>query len=97
MQVSVLCSTIAAQHLIVSMNNLSYLCSLCLVHMHYSKFYGDGNLMDCDSTSGCDGSGCSHIDCSNNNYRSVDLLPHYVQETRYVHDVHATTCLYHAF
>ena len=45
--------------------------------------------MDCDSTGGCDGSGCSHSDCSNYNYHLIDLLSHYVQETRYVHVVHA--------
>ena len=51
--------------------------------------------MDCDSTDGCDGSGCGHSDCSNYNYHIVDLqLP---QETWYVHVVLAATCLYHAF
>ena len=55
--------------------------------------------MDCDSSGGCDGSGCIHSDCSNCNHHLIGLLPHNVQETRYVHVyvVHATTCLYHAF
>ena len=64
---------------------------------HYSKFYGDGNLMDCDSTCGCDGSSCNHSDCSNCNYHLVDLLSHNVHETQYVYVVQATICLYHAF
>ena len=34
---------------------------------------------------------------SNYNYHLIDLLSHNVQETRYVHVVHATICLYHAF
>ena len=50
---------------------------------------------------GCDGSSCSHSDCSNYNYHLVDLLSHNVQETRYVqvsyHCTCITTCLYHAF
>ena len=64
--------------------------------MPYSKFYKDNDLMDCIALpGGCDGSGCSHSDCSNYNYHLVDLLPHNAQETRYVHVVHATTCLCH--
>ena len=48
--------------------------------------------MDCDSTGGCDGSGCSHGDCSSHNYHPVDLLSHNVQETRYVHVSYHCTC-----
>ena len=33
--------------------------------MHYSIFDQDDDLMDCDSSGGCDGGGCSHGDCSN--------------------------------
>ena len=63
----------------------------------YSKFYRDDDFMDCDSTGGCDGSGCSHSDSSNYNYHLIDLLLHDVQETWYVYVIHATTCIYHAF
>ena len=65
--------------------------------MYYSTFYGDDDLMDCDSTCGCDGGGCSDSNCSNYNCHLIDLLPHNVQETRYVYVVHANTCLYHVF
>ena len=47
--------------------------------MHYSIFYGDDDLMDCDSSGGCDGCGCNHCDCDCSNYQ-----PAGVQEIRYV-------------
>ena len=47
---------------------------------HYSMFYQDDNLMDCDSTGGCDGGCCNHSDCS---YYNFHLIMDNVQE-RYV-------------
>ena len=62
--------------------------------MYYSVFYQNDNLMDCDSSGGCDGSGCNHSDCSNYNYCAVDLLFHNAQETKYVHVSYHCTCNY---
>ena len=50
---------------------------------HYSIFYQDDDLMDCDSTGGCNGSGCCHIDCSYCNFHLTFLYNANVQE-RYV-------------
>ena len=47
---------------------------------HYSIFYRDDNLMDCDSTGGCNGSGCCHSDCSYCNFHLTFMYNANVQE-----------------
>ena len=48
---------------------------------HYSIFYQDDNLMDCDSTGGCNDSGCCHSDCSYSNFHLTFM---YNGQERYV-------------
>ena len=50
--------------------------------------------MDCDSSGGCDGSSCSHSDCSNHNYHLVDLLSHSVQEYMLYMQLHVFIMLF---